>query len=224
MHIHLACSSDDIVSFVSHRLSKAGELITVIHQPEALTELEQHQSGDHHPVLVLDLEFAHAPAILDMLRQSPQLCHIPLVVLVNSKHVEAHEPATPPHAVRVRKPFCINAVYQAIRRSERAIQGLPNEILQAGDIQLATSSGAAFKAGRSLRTHPRETLLLESFMRAPGEVLSREYILDNFFDYTAHPRPNLVDVLACRLRNRLHSGTDKTILYTVRGQGYMFKP
>ncbi|UZP67446.1 winged helix-turn-helix domain-containing protein [Desulfovibrio mangrovi] len=224
MYIHLACSSEEIISFVSRGLVKSGEQLSVISAPDALTVQMLSSQPEQQSAFMLDLDYVHASTMLDTLRQSDPLAGIPLIVLVNSKHVEPHEPPTPPHAVRVRKPFCINAIHQGIRRSKRIINGQPNEVLEAGDIQLAPSTGATFKAGRSLRTHPRETLLLETFMRSPGEVLSREFILDNFFDYTARPRPNLVDVLACRLRSRLHAGTDKQVLHTVRGQGYMFKP
>ena len=55
-------------------------------------------------------------------------------------------------------------------------------------------------------------------MRHPGQVLSRQQILNGVWGYTFDPRSNLVDVYIGYLRRKL-AGCDRPI-ETVRGMGY----
>lgn len=222
MRMYLACESREILDFTLQGYRQHAAPFITVDSADRYGELLQHEA-DPKPLL-LDVDSPMAPAILTMLQNAGETPPVPLVALVNTKHPVPEELPLPDHAIRLRKPFCIAGIEQAEKRAVRAAQGLPDEELQQGDVSLFPATGAAFRAGVPLRPHPREALLLEALMRAPGEVLERDFILQRFFDYTARLRPNLVDVLACRLRSRLHNGFDTPVLHTVRGKGYMFHP
>ncbi len=59
-------------------------------------------------------------------------------------------------------------------------------------------------------------LLLETFLRHPEQVLSREQLLDQVWGYDYDPGSNIVDVYVGYLRKKL--GSDR--IETVRGMGY----
>lgn len=225
MHIYLSSEEKEIIRFTSDAISTSKVAFTVVNSAEELEKQLRSPASPAQNVLMLDIDCSGTQQILEKLSSaSLSDASLPLAVLAHTKHPIEGEPILPEHAIRIRKPFCIAALEHACIRAQRVRNGMPDEVLQAGDIVLYPSTGAAYRAGIPLRPHPREALLLEAFMRAPGEVLSRDYILKHFFDYTARPRPNLVDVLACRLRSRLHEGFETSVLRTVRGTGYMFQP
>jgi DNA-binding response OmpR family regulator len=66
----------------------------------------------------------------------------------------------------------------------------------------------------------REYALAEIFMRNPGQVLSREQLLDQVWGYDFDPGSNVVDVYVGYLRRKFGAGA----ISTVRGMGYRFNP
>jgi DNA-binding response OmpR family regulator len=73
--------------------------------------------------------------------------------------------------------------------------------------------------GARIPLSAREFALLAYLMRHPGQVLSRQQILDGVWGYTFDPRSNLVDVYIGYLRRKLACQGDSPI-ETVRGMGY----
>ncbi|HEY3901684.1 MAG TPA: response regulator transcription factor [Chthoniobacter sp.] len=71
---------------------------------------------------------------------------------------------------------------------------------------------------------PREFALLELLMRNAGQPLAKSYLLERLWDFNSEPQTNLVDVLVCRLRNRLDRDFPVKLIHTVRAIGYVFRP
>ena len=61
--------------------------------------------------------------------------------------------------------------------------------------------------------------LLAFFQR----VLSKTMILEHVWDYAFDPKTNVVDVLVCRLRNKIDREFDPKLIHTLRGFGYALK-
>jgi DNA-binding response OmpR family regulator len=58
--------------------------------------------------------------------------------------------------------------------------------------------------------------MAEAFFRHPGQVLSREQLLDLVWGYAFDPGSNIVDVYVGYLRKKL----GKDVIASVRGMGY----
>src|SRR5919199_1199658 len=69
----------------------------------------------------------------------------------------------------------------------------------------------------------KEFQLLETFMRHPGEVLSRYQLLEHAWDYDYENRSNIVDVYVRYLRDKIDRPFGVTTLETVRGAGYRLR-
>src|SRR5438034_894424 len=65
----------------------------------------------------------------------------------------------------------------------------------------------------------KEFQLLETFMRHPGEVLSRYQLLEHAWDYDYENRSNIVDVYVRYLRDKIDRPFGVNQLETVRGAG-----
>jgi DNA-binding response OmpR family regulator len=91
--------------------------------------------------------------------------------------------------------------------------------LSAGDVELDLLERRLTVAGSAHDLTEREFQLLETLMRHPGQVLSREQLLDLVWGFDFAPGSNVVDVYIAQLRTKV--GRDR--IETVRGAGYRFR-
>jgi DNA-binding response OmpR family regulator len=94
---------------------------------------------------------------------------------------------------------------------------------EIGDLVLDLLTREARIDGRDVALSAREFALLAYLMRHPGQVLSRQQILNGVWGYAFDPRSNLVDVYVGYLRRKLLSQGSCPI-ETVRGMGYRLVP
>lgn len=77
--------------------------------------------------------------------------------------------------------------------------------------------------GQRIDLPPREFALLELLMRHVGQPLNKSYLLERLWDFNVEPQTNIVDVLVCRLRNRIDRDFSEKLIGTVRAIGYVFR-
>ena len=123
----------------------------------------------------------------------------------------------------VTKPFAFSellARVQALIR--RATNTSEPTRLSVGDLTLDLLNRDVARGGEKIDLQSREFALLEYLMRHSGRVVTKTMIMEHIWDYSFDPQTNVVDVLVCRLRNKIDKG--KTLLHTIRGVGYVLKP
>jgi DNA-binding response OmpR family regulator len=114
------------------------------------------------------------------------------------------------------KPFRFEELLARIRlrlRDERAPEAT---VLHHGGLSLDLRSRRAKVDERTVELSAREFALAETFLRHPGQVLSREQLLSRVWGYDFDPGSNVVDVYVRYLRRKLGSAR----FVTVRGVGY----
>lgn len=122
------------------------------------------------------------------------------------------------------KPFAfpeLLARCQALVR--RSSTPKPVQALSYDDIHLDLFSREVTRAHSKIELQAKEFSLLEYFLRNPEVVLTKTQILEQVWNYNFDPQTNVVDVLVCRLRNKLEKGFDDKVIHTVRGAGYVLK-
>jgi len=118
------------------------------------------------------------------------------------------------------KPFSFKELLARVRALTRRPEvSLPTE-LQVGDLVLKPSIKAAFVANKEIKLTLTEFRLLEYLMRNPNQVLEREAITTNIWDFDFDSFSNIVDVYINRLRKKIDTGRKNGLLKTVRGVGY----
>ncbi len=122
------------------------------------------------------------------------------------------------------KPFSFSEllarVQALIRRNTRVAEP---STLHVGDISMDLLTREVTRGEASVNLPAREFALLEYLMRNPGRIISKTSILEHVYDYSFDPQTNVVDVLVCRLRNKIDKDFDGKMLHTVRGMGYVLK-
>jgi DNA-binding response OmpR family regulator len=115
----------------------------------------------------------------------------------------------------VTKPFRFEELLARIRARLRAGSEIPS-VLEAGDARLDLRTRKIHVGDRTEELTAREFALAEMLFRHPGQVLSREQILDRVWGYDHDPRSNIVDVYIGYLRRKL----GKEMIRSERGMGY----
>ena len=122
------------------------------------------------------------------------------------------------------KPFSFGEllarIQALIRRDSRAID---SHHLSVADLNMDLLSREVTRAGQRIDLPAKEFTLLEYLMRNQGRIVSKTAILENVYDYAFDPQTNVVDVLICRLRNKMDNDFSPKLIHTVRGMGYVLK-
>ena len=123
------------------------------------------------------------------------------------------------------KPFAmaelVARVQALLRRSAGSTE--PTQ-LEVGDLRIDLLSRQVTRGGSVIELRPREFALLEFLARHSGQVVSKTMILSRIWNYTFDPRTNVVDVLVCRLREKIDRNYEPKLLQTRRGMGYVLSP
>jgi two-component system, OmpR family, response regulator len=122
------------------------------------------------------------------------------------------------------KPFAFSellARVQALIR--RATRETEPTTLTAGDLTMNLLTREVRRGNQKVELQAREFSLLEYLLRNADRVVSKALILEHVWDYSFDPQTNVVDVVVCRLRNKVDRDFDKKMIQTLRGVGYVLK-
>jgi two-component system response regulator MtrA len=122
----------------------------------------------------------------------------------------------------VTKPFetrvLLARIKAVLRRQERPVA---EPVLRFGDLTIDPAGMSVTRAGIDLHLTPTELRLLLELARRPGQVFTRELLLERVWDYSYLGDSRLVDVCVQRLRGKVEDDpAHPTLVQTVRGVGY----
>ncbi|TMK93051.1 MAG: response regulator transcription factor [Actinobacteria bacterium] len=121
------------------------------------------------------------------------------------------------------KPFALAELHARLRSLAR--RGRPERpaVLEVGELRLDPARREVRRGEVEVDLSAKEFALLETFMRRPGEVLSRLELIEHAWDIAYETRSNVVDVYVRRLRDKLDRPFDRDSIETVRGAGYRLR-
>ncbi len=97
------------------------------------------------------------------------------------------------------------------------------EVLRRGELALNIKRRSIIKGDRERHLTPKQAHLLELFMRNPGEVLTRKFLMKRVWDTDFVDDTRTLDVHIHWVRDAIEEDTrSPRYLHTVRGVGYRF--
>jgi two-component system OmpR family response regulator len=121
------------------------------------------------------------------------------------------------------KPFSYAELLARLRALvRRGAVERPTE-LQVGNLRLDPARRQAWRGETEIALSAKEFSILETFMRRPGEVLSRFQLLEHAWDYDYENRSNVVDSYIRLLRRKVDRPFGTGSIETVRGAGYRLR-
>lgn len=122
------------------------------------------------------------------------------------------------------KPYAFSEllarVQALIRRSTGSTEAT---YLEFDSLSIDLLARKVVREGKEINLQPKEFSLLEYFLRNAGRVLSKTMIMERIWGYDFDPQTNVVDVLVCRLRDKIDRDFEKKMIHTIRGVGYVLK-
>jgi DNA-binding response OmpR family regulator len=122
------------------------------------------------------------------------------------------------------KPFeyseLLARVGALLRRASISAQA---SVLSVGELSLDPISRSVTRGGKPIELTQKEYALLEYLMRHAGKPVSRQTIADHVWKQKVDPLTNVIDVYINYLRNKIDTDSEKGMIQTVRGVGYMLK-
>lgn len=220
---HILIIDDDsrVASFVEKGLVSNGFTTTVVNNSKDALAAAFNQQFDLM-ILDLGLPFEDGFTVLEKLRG--QGISTPVIILSARDDIDDKVAGFERGANDyLTKPFRFEELLVRIRARLREpitqAGATESNIIQFKDIELNLHTRTVQVEGRLVNLSTREFILAETFMRRPGQVLSREQLLDRVWGSDYNPGTNVVDVYIGYLRKKL--GTH--LIETVRGVGYRLK-
>jgi two-component system response regulator MtrA len=100
-----------------------------------------------------------------------------------------------------------------------------NDVVEIGDLVIDTAGHVVSRAGSAIGLTPLEFDLLTALARKPGQVFTREHLLEQVWGYRHAADTRLVNVHVQRLRAKIERDPERPeIVVTVRGVGYKAGP
>jgi DNA-binding response OmpR family regulator len=211
---------------MAHHLRREGyEVLTAARGDDGLRMAREHEPD----LIVLDLMLpgVDGMGICRALRRDMQ---VPIIMVTalggESDRVAGLDTGADDY---LPKPFgmreLLARVRALLRRAPMRREAPPAEdVFRSGDLEVDSGRREVRREGELLRLKPREYELLLFLLRNPGQVLSREHILESVWEHDFHGDARTVDVHMRWLRQKIEpDAANPERIRTVRGSGYLFE-
>ena len=221
-HILIVEDSSQVASFLEKGLQAHGYTTSTVDNGDDAIIVMLNQEID---LMLLDLGLpgTNGLTVLERLRQKTESM---AVIILSASHEIDDKLASFRHGANdyLTKPFRFEELLVRIRARLRDMRQLQAEavnpqVLNLKELQINLRSRELRINGQPVSLSAREFILTETFMRHPGQILSREQLLDHVWGYDYNPGTNIVDVYVGYLRKKL----GRHRIETVRGMGYRLK-
>ena len=222
--ILLVEDESSLVETVRYALDREGFSVDVARDGrEALDRFHEAEPD----LVILDLML---PAVsgLDVCRRIRESSTVP-IIMVTAKDSEADKVAGLELGADdyVTKPFSVRELVSRVRahlrRSQMVVPVANGSLLTGGPVRMDVDRHEVTIDGASVAFPPKEFELLETFLRSPGRLLTRELLIQRIWgdDYVGDTKT--LDVHVKRVRQKIERDPhDPEWLLTVRGLGYKF--
>lgn len=92
--------------------------------------------------------------------------------------------------------------------------------LHLADLEMDLKTKSVIRAGKKIDLTAKESLLLETFLRNPHKLLTREFIIENVWGIDFDPSTNIIDVYVNYLRKKIDRDFDTRLIHTKFGFGF----
>ena len=226
IRVLIADDEQNQLELLSFNLTQNGFSVTTASDgQDALTLAEE----THPDIIILDWMMPKLSGIdvCRTLRSMPETKAIPIIMLsargeegdrTLGLDIGADDYMTKPFSPRE----LVARVRAVLRRSRPA---LLNDVLEFEDLKLFPASKTVEREGEVIALGPKEFQILSLLMERPGQVFSRNQLLDHVWGHGIYVEDRTVDVHLSRLRKALNlrknGGNDRPdLIRTVRGSGY----
>jgi two-component system, OmpR family, manganese sensing response regulator len=120
------------------------------------------------------------------------------------------------------KPFDTAELLARVRALLRRPTSFQDQVVEASGVRLDLQTMTAYREGKTVTLNRKEFQLLEYFLTHPGQVLTRDQIIERLWEIGEEPESNVVAAQVRLLRQKIDQGFSKPLIHTVYGIGYRY--
>lgn len=121
------------------------------------------------------------------------------------------------------KPFAFEELTARVRALLRRNDESRASVLKVKEITLDLLSHKLMRDGKEIILTPKEFSILEYLVRNKNRVVSRTKLVEHVYDYHFDTETNIVDVFINKIRSKIDTDQQDTLIKTIRGVGYIIK-
>jgi two-component system response regulator CpxR len=220
--VHILLIDDDVelCSLLSEFLKREGFAVDCVN--DGAKGLE-HALQPGIDLVVLDVML---PSIdgFEILRRLRQQSKVPVVMLTargeDVDRIIGLEIGADDYLPKPFNPRELAARIRAILRRYEARPPAVSTRIEVNGVTLDPASREVFSNGKPVEVTTFEFDILDLLMRSAGRVLSRDALMESFYNRKATPFDRSIDMHISHLRKKLDRG--ESIIKTIRGVGYQF--
>lgn len=210
-----------MASLLRRGLTERGDVVEVVHSGTAATAVA---GGSEFDAILLDVMLPDLDGFEVCRRLRRARVWTPVLMLTARNEVRDRIEGLDAGADDyLPKPFAFEELLARLRALARRGPHERPAVLTVGDLSLDPATRSVTRGGTPVELSGKEFTLLETFMRRPGQVLTRSQILDLAWDMAYQNGSNVIDVYVRYLREKIDRPFDRTSLETVRGVGYRLR-
>ncbi len=122
------------------------------------------------------------------------------------------------------KPFALSELIARVEALLRRPTEIRATVLRVGSLSVDLIERSVERNGRPIELLGREFKLLLYFMQRPGQVVTRDMLLEHIWNCHFLPHSNPIDVHIGKLRRKLDGPSEPALIHSVRGQGFILTP
>jgi two-component system copper resistance phosphate regulon response regulator CusR len=222
MRILLVEDDEDVARFVRRGLSEQAYAVDVATNGAAALELSELTTYD---ALVLDVMIP-APDGIEVCRAIRRAgSAVPILMLTARGSVDDKIAGLDAGADDyLAKPFDFGELLARLRALLRRGGATIDPLLRAGTLEIDTRSHRVTIDERPLVLTTKEYAVIEYLARNAGRIVGREELAEHVWNEAFDPFTNVIEVYINRLRRHIEKVSEKKLIRTVRGAGYMLTP
>jgi len=210
-----------IVDLLSYNLEKSHYHVLIARDGIEALQIAREKKPD---LVILDLMLPGMDG-LEVCREIRKEGEMPIIMLTaRSEEVDRVVGLELGADDYVVKPFSVRELMARIKTVLRRVQAptqSTRDSLKIGNLTMHPQQHDVRWDNNPVELTPLEFDLLETFLRHPGQVLTREQLLSQVWGYDYHGDARVVDSAIKRLRSRLRkAGASSSLVTTIRGVGY----
>lgn len=215
---------EPIADILEYNLSREGYQVSLVYNGVDAVSRARHELPD---LIILDLMLPEKDGFA-VCREIRAFSSVPILMLTAKQEeidkVLGLELGADDYVVKPFSPRELMARVKALLRRAHGSLGPPGgqgKVIRCGDILIDTSTYQAYRDGSDLGLTQREFELLKFLASSPGQVFSRETLLEQVWGYEFYGDIRTVDVTVRRLREKIEEDPSQPrYLQTRRGVGY----
>ena len=216
----------DFYMLMSHILATAGFQVSLVEDLETVMDADLTAMV---AVLIDSCDNTHAvTAFCNRLKANSSTAHLPLLALIRARHEQSYlgllkagidegfvRPVSPERILSYLRTISPSASNSAL------FQISPRPVHRIGDLEVDEQTRLIRGKAASAQLSPIEFRLLQRLLETPGRVLSRTDLIATVWPVSHHVNSRTVDVHIAKLRRALEETTGRSIIRTVRSNGYV---